>query len=335
MKAIYLNEVGTERVQTVYSPSTQKELASLLDLDEKVYSKANLDQQAAANAEVVLSTWGMPEYSEEEIKKTFPNLKIIFYGAGTVQAFAQPFLNCGIRVVSAWAANAVPVAEFTLSQIILANKGYFLSQKIMKEEGWQATGKFVSQNYRGSFDSKLGIIGAGMIGRKVIEMLNACGIRLNIMVFDPFLPADKAKELGVTLCSLEELFEECQVISNHLANNPQTVGMLNYNLFKRMKPSATFINTGRGAQIVEDDLVRALKEAPNRTALLDVTYPEPPEEGHDFYIMPNVFMTAHIAGSIGDETYRMSEFMLEELRLYLDGKTLKYEVRAEMLHTMA
>ncbi|MFR1477023.1 MAG: NAD(P)-dependent oxidoreductase [Hydrogeniiclostridium mannosilyticum] len=66
-----------------------------------------------------------------------------------------------------------------------------------------------------------------------------------------------------------------QTISNHLANNPQTAGMLNYGLFRRMKPNATFINTGRGAQVVEADLVRA-EEEPGRTALLDVTDPVEP-----------------------------------------------------------
>ncbi|MBR2181138.1 MAG: D-2-hydroxyacid dehydrogenase, partial [Oscillospiraceae bacterium] len=72
------------------------------------------------------------------------------------------------------------------------------------------------------------------------------------------------------------------------ANLPETQNLLNGNLFKLMKKNATFINTGRGAQVVEADLIEALKTEPNRTAVLDVTMPEPPEENHPFYSMENV-----------------------------------------------
>ena len=73
--------------------------------------------------------------------------------------------------------------------------------------------------------------------------------------------------------------------------------MLNGSLFSLMKPNATFINTGRGAQVVEADLIDALKAEPNRVALLDVTMPEPPKPDSLFYKMDNVFLSPHIAGS--------------------------------------
>jgi phosphoglycerate dehydrogenase-like enzyme len=125
--------------------------------------------------------------------------------------------------------------------------------------------------------------------------------------------------MGVEKCTLERLFSECPVISNHLANNAQTRGLLDYQLFSRMGPYASFINTGCGAQVVEADLIRALKEEPGRCALLDVTDPEPPEQGHPFYSMDNVFLTPHIAGSMGNEVARMGAYMLEALNSYLSG----------------
>lgn len=334
-KAIFLCDRGIIRVQNVYSNKTIKELSESVDLDEFVYGKDNLDPQAASQTQIIFSTWGMPEFNRDEIKRLFPNLKIIFYAAGSVQHFAKPFIDSGIRVVSAWAANAIPVAEFTFSQIILANKGFLPAQRIIKEQGYEAARIFTDLNFKGTFDCTVGIIGAGMIGRKVIEMLRACDIRTKILVFDPFLPEESANSLGVKLCSLETLFEESNVISNHLANNPRTRGMLNYNLFQRMKPSAAFINTGRGAQVIEADLIRALTEYPNRSAILDVTYPEPPEKDHEFYKMPNVFISCHISGSLGDETYRMGEYILKELKLYLANEKPQYEVTRQMLETMA
>ena len=147
--------------------------------------------------------------------------------------------------------------------------------------------------------------------------------------------AKKAAELGVEKCELAELFERAFVVSNHLADNAQTKGMLGYDLFARMRECAVFINTGRGAQVVEADLIRALTEEPARTAVLDVTDPEPPVEGHPFYELENVILTPHIAGSAGAECYRMGAYMLEEAQWYLNGEPLRYAVTEKMLETMA
>jgi phosphoglycerate dehydrogenase-like enzyme len=102
-----------------------------------------------------------------------------------------------------------------------------------------------------------------------------------------------------------------------------------------MRENAVFVNTGRGAQVVEDDLVRVLTERGDLTALLDVTFPEPPVEGHAFYTLQNCILTPHIAGSLGDEVRRMGEYMLHECRAYLSGETCRYEVNEKMLETMA
>lgn len=139
----------------------------------------------------------------------------------------------------------------------------------------------------------------------------------------------------VEKCSLEDIFTKCQTISNHLANNLETKGILNKEHFDRMLPNATFINTGRGAQVVEKDLIEALKRYPGRTALLDVTDPEPPESGSELLKLDNVFLTPHIAGSMNNELERMSVYMLEELIRYENGDKMKFEVTLDMLQTMA
>jgi phosphoglycerate dehydrogenase-like enzyme len=274
----------------------------------------------------------MPVLTEDEIKACLPRLKCLFYGAGTVRKFARPFLNCGVKVFSAWAANAVPVAEMTVAEIILANKGFFLTSRLFHADG-KRVARDAANKCKGNYGETVGIIGAGMIGKLVIQMLNQ--YNLKVIVFDPFLPDEKADELGVEKCELTELFERAFVVSNHLANNDQTQGMLNYQLFSRMRENAVFINTGRGAQVVEDDLVRVLRERPDLTALLDVTYPEPPVDGHPFYSLSNCVLTPHIAGSSGDEVARMGEYMLDECKAYIGGKACKYEVSMKMLETMA
>ncbi len=333
MKAIFLCH-NADNIFRVYNAETLSELTALTGIEKKIYTKADVlnSPELFSDVELVFSTWGMPEFTEDEIKKYLPSLRCVFYGAGSVQYFARPFIKCGVKVFSAWAANAVPVAEMTVAEIILANKGFYLTNRIYHEKGNKAA-KEAFGKCRGNYGETVGIIGAGMIGRLVIQMLKA--YTLKVAVFDPFLPDEKAKELGVEKCDLPTLFEKAFVVSNHLANNEQTKGMLNYALFSKMRENAVFINTGRGAQVVEDDLVRILKERPDLTALLDVTFPEPPIDGHPFYTLNNCLLTPHIAGSAGDEVARMGLYMLRECRSYLSGEPCSYEVSEKMLETMA
>lgn len=321
-------------MKKIYLCAKSKNIKNVYATDDTVYTKDDVlsDPEEFKATEFIFSTWGMPTFTEEEIKSCLPSLKAVFYGAGTVQAFARPFLNCGVKVFSAWAANAVPVAEYTVAQIVLANKGFFSSSRLAKTGDRKAA----SQNFRlypGNYDAKVGIVGAGMIGSLVVNMLKR--YNLEILVFDPFLLDEKAKELGVKKVSLETLFKECQVVSNHLANNEQTKGMLDGRLFESMLPYATFINTGRGAQVVENDLIEVLKNRPDLTALLDVTFPEPPESDSEFYTLPNCILTPHIAGSAGNEVRRMGEYMKEEYEKLIQNTTCQYEVTLEMLKTMA
>jgi phosphoglycerate dehydrogenase-like enzyme len=227
------------------------------------------------------------------------------------------------------------VAEYTVSQILLANKGFFLACRGCRSREGRAAAASLFAAYPGNFGCRVGLIGCGGVGGLVAKSLKAH--RLEVLVFDPFLPDEAAASLGVRKAPLAEIFSTCQTISNHLANNAQTVGMLDYSLFSLMAPDATFINTGRGAQVVEEDLVRARREEPGRTALLDVTWPEPPEDGSPFYTLPNVFLTPHMAGSSGDEVQRMGEAMLEEFRAWRANPSAPSRrcVTPEMLATMA
>lgn len=322
-------------LRRVYPAEVREALCREAGLNtEIILGKDNIAEhgELAAKAAFAFSTWGMPAFSEEEIKNYFPLLRAVFYAAGSVQGFARPFLRCGVRMFSAWAANAVPVAEYTVSQIILADKGFFASCARMSR-GDVDGARRAAASFPGTYGCTVGILGAGMVGSLVIRMLKA--YRVRVLVFDPFLAGEKAKSLGVEKCSLEEVFRQSQTISNHLANNPQTEGMLNYRLFSQMKDNAVFINTGRGKQVVEADLARALAERPDRAAVLDVTWPEPPEKGHPFYAMDNVFLTPHIAGSAGDEVARMGEYMADEYRRFSAGQPVLYEVTEEKLKTMA
>lgn len=325
---------GLSRVQSVYSQKVWKELKNNAGLDDVVYTKEDVlsNPSSFKDVDYIFSTWGMPQMTEEEIRALFPKVQCLFYAAGSVQYFARPFLNCGIKVFSAWAANAVPVAEYTVAQILLANTGYFHASAHMRsgntEMAWAMHNEFP-----GNYDVSVGIIGVGMIGKKVIELLK--DYKINVLAYSPSLTEEKAAALGVKRSTIEEIFANCQVISNHLADLPATVGILNKAHFSSMRPYATFINTGRGAQVVEDDLVNVLRERSDLFAVLDVTFPEPPVEGHAFYSLPNCVLTPHIAGSLGNEVHRMAEYMLTEFEHYIHGESNCYEVTLQLLEHMA
>lgn len=333
MKSVFLCN-DKQNPARVYSQETRNALLHCARLSDAVYSKEDVltNKEFFKDTEYVFSTWGMPVFSADEVADIFPSLKCIFYAAGTVQYFARPFLEKGIKVFSAWKANAVPVAEYAVAQIILANKGFFgCAQR--QSSGDIANARQLKNRYPGSYGEYIGILGAGAVGSLVIKMLK--NYHLRIKVFDPFLSAASAEALGVEKCTLEEIFSNCFVISNHLANNNETKQILKKHHFESMRKYATFINTGRGAQVDEYGLADVLSERPDITAILDVTEPEPPESGHPFYRLENCILTPHIAGSNGDEVQRMGEYMLDEYMRLINHEPTLYEVSLKMLETMA
>ena len=180
-------------IPAVYSDDMLARLAEEFDMLPFICSKDDFPalEGELQKVEYIFSTWGMPALSEEEIRRYLPRLKAVFYAAGTVQQFARPLISCGVDIFSAWAANAVPVAEVAASEILLANKGFF-RREVKCRADWQNDDR--ERLYPGNFRTRAGILGAGMIGTMVINHLHRH--ELEIYVVDPFLPDEKAAELG-------------------------------------------------------------------------------------------------------------------------------------------
>ena len=322
---------GESQINRVYGRGRKEQVAALTDLYPHIISRSSFEEHAPQlrGIEVIFSTWGMLALNESDLDR-LPSLKAVFYAAGSVQGFAHPLISRGITVVSAWQANGVPVAEFTLAQILLATKGYFRNTTACRSYEGRTSAPPAGP---GNFGETVALLGAGAIGRKVITLLQP--FSLNLVLFDPFVSEDEAQRFGVRKVSLEEAFAEGYVVSNHLANNPQTVKMLRGDLFARLRPGATFINTGRGATVDEAGMIQVLRERPDLTALLDVTYPEPPAPDSPLYTLSNVHLTSHIAGSIGDEVLRMADYCIEEFQAWEKGEPLRYAVTLDMLDRMA
>lgn len=304
----------------VYQDDGLERLSKLVDL--------TIGEAGLADAEILMSTWGAPVLDEEFLAKA-PNLKIVFYAAGTVKYFVTDAVwKRGIKIQSSWAANAVPVAEFTVAQIILGLKNFFTSVRNTREAR-----RFRMAEMNGIYKRKIGLIGIGMIGRLVREMLKQ--YELEVLACDPYLSDEEAERIGVKKVPLEEMFRICYVVSLHAPNIPETRHMIRGRHIESMPQNACFINTSRGALVHEGELAEALRTRKDITCLLDVTDPEPPLTDSELWDIPNLIISPHIAGSQGDECRRLAAYSIDELERYLKDEPLKYLVTEEMLPRMA
>jgi phosphoglycerate dehydrogenase-like enzyme len=134
---------------------------------------------------------------------------------------------------------------------------------------------------------------------------------------------------------LDEVFRRADVVSLQTPWLKETEGMITGQHFAAMKPGATFINTARGAVVREPEMIAVLQQRPDLFAVMDVTHPEPPAPDSPLYTLPNVVLTPHIAGAMGDECRRMGHYMVEELRRYLQGDDLEWRITRDMAAVLA
>ena len=314
-----------------YSPRTQKTLGEWLEFrfEPITGDELSLDLSILSGVEIILSGWGGPRM-DGAFLDAVPRLEAVFYAAGSIRGIVtDAFWQRSIVISSAWAANAIPVAEFTYAQIILALKQAWRVSREMHQQRLAPR----HDGIRGVYDAQVGLVGLGMIGRLVVERLKT--LHVDVWAYDPSLTEEKAAELGVRKAGLDELFSSCEVVSLHAPNLESTRGMITGAHLRLLQPGAAFINTARGAVVREAEMIEVLQQRPDLFAFLDVTDPEPPEAGSPLYTMPNVVLTPHLAGSVGHECWRMGDYMLDEVRRYLQRHPLQWQVTPEMFRTMA
>lgn len=315
---------GRDVISQVFGRGRQETIASLVDLYPVVITRDNLAMHAdkIQDTEVIFSTWGMMKFRPEDFK-ALPNLKLVLYAAGTVRTFAEPLLEKGVRLCSAWKANAVPVAEYCLGHILLGLKGALQNRNELSlhAKTWLKDA-FIGA---GIYDRRIALIGMGSVAMKLKELLSHFSVE--VVLVDP------RPEQGTI--SLQEAFATCHVVSNHLPDRTELSGLLDGELFASMPAHATFINTGRGAQVNEPELIKVLHQRTNLMAVLDVTSPEPPAADSPLRSLPNVFLTSHLAGSQDRELQRMADFVIADFKRWADGQDLHNEVDWPTFREMA
>lgn len=302
-----------------------------VDLDRVVDDFADpAHADALARAEVLLTCWGCPPLTAEVLDR-MPALRAVVHAAGTVKHHVtEACWERGISVSSAAAANALPVAEFTLAAILFAGKRVLpIAARYRRDRARPEWAD--SEPGWGNYRVTVGVVGASLIGRRVIELLRPFDIE--VLVFDPFLGEDEARELGVHRAELPALAAAADVVSVHAPQIPETRHMIDRRILRLMRDGATLINTARGSLVDTDALTEELV-AGRLHAVLDVTEPEVLPASSPLYDLPNVLLTPHIAGSLGNELARMAGSALDELERLARGVPFVHPVRADALaHT--
>ncbi|MGI5481184.1 hydroxyacid dehydrogenase [Streptomyces lavendofoliae] len=286
---------------------------------------------ALARAEVLFTCWGATPLTAPVLDRA-PRLRAVVHAAGSVKHHVTDACwERGIAVTSAAAANALPVAEYTLAAILLAGKRVLRAARryaeLRAEHDWLRE-LADSGNHRRT----VGIVGASRIGRRVIELLRPFDV--TVLLYDPYLTPADTSALGAVPAALDELCARADIVSVHAPQLPSTRHMIGAPQLALMPDGGTLINTSRGSLVDEAALLPHLTTG-RLNAVLDVTDPELPPPDSPLYTLPNVLLTPHIAGSLGNELHRMADQALDEVERYVKGAPFADPVRPTELNRSA
>lgn len=309
------------------APELLERLAAVCELPDPEPLRGFDDPRAEAllpRAEVLVTGWGCPPLDAALLARA-PALRLVAHAAGTVKNHVTPAcFERGVRVVSAADANAVPVAEYALAAILFANKQVFrLRQRYKEHRAWRLWTAEVP--HLGNYGKVVGLVGASRVGRRVLALLRP--FDLEVLLHDPTLPDAEVRALGAEPCALDDLLARSDVVSLHAPLLPQTQGLLDARRLALLRDGATLVNTARGGLVDPAALERELVSG-RIDAVLDTTEPEVLPHDSVLYALPNVFLTPHIAGALGDETRRLLALVVDEIERFVRGEALVHEVRA-------
>lgn len=221
----------------------------------------------------------------------------------------------GVVVSYAPNENTISTAEHAFALILGLYRKLPQAHVSTANRGWDRYNLVGRELY----GKTIGILGFGKVGARVASRARAFG--LNVLAYDKFVaPLEYAvTETGTRLMPLEDLLAKADIISCHLPRKEDTIGIINYSRLKLMKRDSVIVNTGRGEAIVEEDLIRALKENVIAGAALDVREKEPPADS-ELNHMENVILTPHVAGLTVEAQEKVIESVAADVARVLMGQ---------------
>ena len=249
----------------------------------------------------------------EAVLAACPKLQIVsVWGTGTDHVDLAAAARLGITITNTPGVSAIAMAEHALTLMLAVARRIPQIDVETRQGAWP--GGLITQLH----GKTLGIIGLGAIGRQTARIARGIGMRVVAWTMHP--SSELAQELGLELVDLDELYEISDVVSLHLRQSPETTGLIDDGVFRRMKPSAIFINTARGPIADEQALIAALEEKRIAGAGLDVFDVEPLPKDHPLTRLPNVVMTPHSGGAAPEVLEAGPQLSVDNLFAYFEGK---------------
>ncbi|WBQ01933.1 hydroxyacid dehydrogenase [Kribbella sp. CA-293567] len=300
-----------ERADDVCSPQTR---ALLAERFEVTWAGADLNPEVVADlasgSDVLLTSWGTPPL-DKALWADGNGPKVVAHAAGTVKKLIDPtILDQGVAVFSAGTRIAWSVGEYCLASMLTLARRLPQFDQALRAGGWKQPqlrgGELAGQ--------RVGILGASSTARALITLLKPFGC--DIVVYDPYLTAERAGQLGVRTVELEEALQ-AKFVSIHVPDVPETRGLVTRKLIEQLPDHTILVNSSRGPAVDQPALLEHCLDG-RLFAALDVYDPEPPKFGPDVLAAPNLLLTPHIAGDTVEGHLALAGYVLEDVLKWLD-----------------
>jgi D-3-phosphoglycerate dehydrogenase len=299
----------------------------------KVWTEVQLHPEAAArlelHAEVVRGTpenlpgaeaavIGRSQVDAAFIERAGPGLKLVVrHGIGYNTLDVPAATRYGVLAANTPDAPTESTAEQAVGLLLAVAKLIARSDRVLRAHAPISLAELRGVELLGRM---LGVVGYGRIGRRVTEIC-ALGLRMQVVVFDPYLTGAPILPQGVTLAgSLDALLPQVDFLTLHTPLMTETFHLMGEQQFRRMKPGSFLINVSRGPVVDEPALIRALEDGHLAGAGLDVFDPEPPMPDNPLLRMENVVVTPHVASNTDMGYWRMSQSVADQVLQVLAGE---------------
>jgi D-3-phosphoglycerate dehydrogenase len=240
-------------------------------------------------------------------------------GIGLDNVDVEAATSRGVMVVNAPQSNILSAAEHTMALLLAQARNVPQAHAALVQGRWERS----KWNGVELADKTLGIVGLGRIGKLVAQRALAFGMKL--VAYDPFVSADRARQLSVEMLDLDELMARSDFITIHVNKTPETIGLINAERLAKAKPGLRVINVGRGAIVDEAALADAIRNGNVGGAALDVFAAEPTTES-PLFDLPSVVVTPHLGASTVEAQDKAGDTIAEMVGLALAGEFVPFAV---------
>jgi phosphoglycerate dehydrogenase-like enzyme len=327
--------------EVLFTAETEQELREIAQVTFREKRDRLTSEELAAlipSYDCLLGGWGTPRLTDDVLDAA-DALKLYMHSAGSIKSIVPPkVFDRGIVVTHGAGAIATGVADLSVCLIwMMLRLPHRMDAALKAGAGWNEAKEpgfgqpAPSLGYELS-GQRIGVLGAGHTGRHFIKLVRSLGCE--VRVYDPYLSEERAAELGVIKSDLDDLLAQCRIVSCQLPTTDETHHMIGARELGLLQDGAILTNTAR-SWVMDQDALLAELQSGRIQAALDVFDQEPLPEDSPFRRLDNVILTPHVAGGTIEARHRQGQYMVQELRRFLSGEPLRYQVTKDMLPTMA